>query len=414
MKSRIYILAMAGILMILLFLVSCTEQDDIFTPLDNTDQIDTRASLTPMEQLGKKIFFDNISTPNKQSCATCHAPTFGFTGNHPGANIKEGIYRGADSERWGFRKPPSAAYATFSPVFHYDALLGEFVGGNNWDGSATGFHLGNPAADQALLPFLNPLEQNNPSVEFVLSDIAESNYANLWTTVWGAPIDYHNAAEADALFHKVAMTIAAYEASSEVNAFTSKFDYYLIEETTLTAEEAWGFSLFNSKAKCYLCHPSAGSQPLFTDFTYANIGAPKNPNNPFYGMDDAYIGGDPINPLGSDFIDYGLGGYLQRAANPAWQALAAENMGKFRVPTLRNVDKKNGGGNSKAYHHNGVFKSLEEIVHFYNTRDIGTWPPAEVAANINTTEMGNLGLTAQEEKAVVAFLKTLSDGYIVK
>jgi cytochrome c peroxidase len=62
-------------------------------------------------------------------------------------------------------------------------------------------------------------------------------------------------------------------------------------------------------------------------------------------------------------------------------------------------------------YHNGVFKSLDEIVHFYNTRDVETWPDPEVAATVNTDELGNLGLTADEEAAIVAFLKTLSDGY---
>jgi cytochrome c peroxidase len=67
----------------------------------------------------------------------------------------------------------------------------------------------------------------------------------------------------------------------------------------------------------------------------------------------------------------------------------------------------------KAYGHNGYFKSLEEIVHFYNTRDVpgAGWPPPEVAVNINTAEMGNLGLNHGEELAIVAFLKTLSDGF---
>lgn len=93
-------------------------------------------------------------------------------------------------------------------------------------------------------------------------------------------------------------------------------------------------------------------------------------------------------------------------------------MGKFKVPTLRNVDKRPYLGFVKAYGHNGYFKSLEEIVHFYNTRDVPDagwkgvpWPAAEYAANMNTSEIGNLGLTAVQEKAIVAFLKTLSDGY---
>ena len=94
-------------------------------------------------------------------------------------------------------------------------------------------------------------------------------------------------------------------------------------------------------------------------------------------------------------------------------------MGKHKVPTLRNVAKgAEEGGFVKAYMHNGVFKSLKEVVHFYNTRDVPDaewdgipWAESEVAENVNTqAELGNLGLTDEEEDAIVAFLKTLSDG----
>jgi hypothetical protein len=92
--------------------------------------------------------------------------------------------------------------------------------------------------------------------------------------------------------------------------------------------------------------------------------------------------------------------------------LAAENYGKQKVPTLRNVDKRPGEDFPKAYTHNGVFKSLEEVVHFYNTRDVESWPAPEVAENVNRDELGNLGLSATEENAIVAFMQTLSDGYV--
>jgi cytochrome c peroxidase len=67
----------------------------------------------------------------------------------------------------------------------------------------------------------------------------------------------------------------------------------------------------------------------------------------------------------------------------------------------------------KAFGHNGFFKSLEEIVHFYNTRDVESWPAPEYPDTMNTDELGNLGLTAEEEAAIVAFMKKLSDGYIL-
>jgi hypothetical protein len=129
-------------------------------------------------------------------------------------------------------------------------------------------------------------------------------------------------------------------------------------------------------------------------------------------MNKVYLpDGSPINPLGAAWIDPGLGGFLANQPNLEWRTLADKNMGKFKVPTLRNVDKRPGNGFIKAYMHNGVFKSLKEVVHFYNTRDIASWPPPEVAENVNTSQLGNLGLTRYEEDAIVDFLQTLSDGY---
>jgi cytochrome c peroxidase len=147
---------------------------------------------------------------------------------------------------------------------------------------------------------------------------------------------------------------------------------------------------------------SSGRPTLFTDFTYDNIGTPKNPAYPFYTQ-------AAFNPLGAAWVDEGLGAFLQ--TRPEYQAYAAQNMGKMKVPTLRNVDKRPHPEFVKAYGHNGYFKSLEEVVHFYNTRDAlplcsgavsdspGTncWPAPEESANVNTEELGNLGLSAQEE-----------------
>lgn len=384
------------------------------------------AELNEKEQLGKNIFYDKISDPDSMSCADCHAPQVGFTGPIAGINIKGSVYRGAVPQRFGNRKPPSAAYATLSPVLHTESDDGEviFVGGNFWDGRATGEMLGNPAADQALGPFLNPVEQNNPSKEAVLEQIASSKYTGLWKNVWGEPISYDTEENISLNYDRVGLSIAAYESSNEVNQFSSKYDAYLANKVELTEEEAWGLALFNAPnnndgikqegegGNCAACHSSGGSSPLFTDFTYDNLGIPKNPDNPFYDMDTVYLDdGSPINPEGENWIDPGLGGFLETV--PEWADFADENMGKHKVPTMRNVALQPGKGFPKAYGHNGYFKSLESIVHFYNTRDNESegWPEPEVADNINTDELGNLGLNESEEKAIVAFLKTLSDGY---
>ncbi|WP_255336352.1 cytochrome-c peroxidase [Methanosarcina sp. KYL-1] len=405
------------------------------------------AELTDKEKLGKNIFFDKISDPDSMSCADCHAPQVGFTGPIAGINLKGSVYRGAVPQRFGNRKPPSAAYATLSPNLYTEPgdEPGEvlFIGGNFWDGRATGEVLGNPAADQAMGPFLNPVEQNNFDKKAVLEQIAASKYVWLWELVWGEPISYGDTDEINESYNRTALAIAAYESSSEVNQFSSKYDANLTRGDELTEEEAWGLELFNAPnnndgikqvgegGNCAACHPSNpenGEPPLFTDFTFDNLGIPRNPDNPFYDMDTVFVDGEAINPEGMDWVDPGLGGFL--ATRPEWSTYAADNMGKHKVPTLRNVAQQPGKVFPKAYGHNGYFKSLESIVHFYNTRDLldtcpdpfttekdalkmNCWPLPEVTENVNTEELGNLSLTSEEEAAIVAFLKTLSDGYYV-
>lgn len=399
-------------------------------------------ALTPVEQLGRFLFFDKISAPGPwMSCATCHGPEVGWTGPIPGNNIHGGVYRGAMPTRFGNRKPPAASYATFSPVFAFDSTLGEFVGGNFWDGRATGERLGNPAAEQALGPFLNPLEQNMPSKTAVCEHVAASKYAGLFEQVWGIGTLDCSPSGVDDTYDRFGLSIAAYEGSPEVSPFNSKFDDYwraclaagntdtacglvadgdraVLDPAGILTDKEWdGFIEFSEY--CSQCHTSTagpdGAPPLFTDFTFANLGLPRNPRNPFYGMDDEFLDdGQPINPLGEDYVDFGLGEFL--LTRPEWAHLAWDNDGKQRVPTLRNVDKRPGKEFSKAYMHNGVLKDLKDVVHFYNTRDVpgAGWAPPEVDRNISRElltgkPLGNLELDEDAENAIVEFLKTLTD-----
>ncbi len=373
-------------------------------------------TLTDTELLGKFLFYQGISTPGSMSCAVCHGPSVGFTGPDAEINRHGAVYRGAVPERFGNRKPSSSAYATFSPVLRYDEKKG-FVGGNFWDGRATGRHLGNPAADQAQGPFLNPVEQNNPDKKAVLEKVRASSYGPLWQKVWGESLRTDTQKVIDLNYDRVGRAIAAYEGSSEMSPFSSKYDYYLRGLVELSQQEQQGLALFDGKGHCVSCHTSKpgpkGEPPLFTDFSYANLGIPKNPENPYYQMDRVSVDGKPINPEGANWVDLGLAGFLRTSDDPAWREKAQESRGKHRVPTLRNVDKRPSPDFPKAYMHNGVFKSLEEVVHFYNTRDVpgAGWPAPEVPQNVNTAEAGKLELASQEEAALVSFLRTLSDGY---
>jgi cytochrome c peroxidase len=380
--------------------------------------ITTSTALTPEEELGKQLFFDtDLSNPPGQSCSACHSPEVGFTGSDSAINAGGAVYEGAVDGRFGNRKPPAAAYAGDSPILYYNSGDGTWTGGMFWDGRATGWTLGDPLAEQAQGPFLNPLEQNLPSAAAAVNIMKGSSYASLFEQVWGPgslddPVNIN--------YNRIAQSIAAYERSEEVNPFSSRYDAYLEGMPTLTTMELQGLALFEGKAQCSACHSSeqgpSGESPLFTDFTYDNLGVPRNEDNPFY---------DELswNPLGDAWVDNGLGGFLWSTGNPDFTA----ETGKMKVPTLRNVDKRPSPEFVKAYAHNGYFKSLEEIVHFYNTRDtlpqcsdplvpgenpgVNCWPAPEVAANINTDELGDLGLTANEETAIVAYLKTLTDVY---
>jgi cytochrome c peroxidase len=368
--------------------------------------------LTPMEELGKALFFDTkLSLNENQSCASCHDPAWGWTGPDSVTNAHGAVYEGSIPEAFGNRKPPSAAYATLSPIFYFDEKSGLFIGGNFWDGRATGEILGNPAADQAQGPFLNPAEQALGSSADVIAKVCGGSYAELFMEVWGTEACDPDPAYVAAAYDYVGLSIAAYEGSSEVNAFSSKYDLSFGGGAKLTKEERRGRALFQGKGKCKLCHLS-GKDALFTDFTFDNLGVPINPENPAY--------------IADGFIDPGLGGFLMSMGYE--EEVYEAEWGKQKVPTLRNVGLKPSEDEIKSYGHNGYFKTLEGIVHFYNTRDVlpecpglyteeealaaECWPAPEVAENVNTDELGDLGLTAEEEAYLVAFLRTLSDGYI--
>ena len=327
------------------------------------------------QQLGRFIYFDkHLSNPVGQACASCHLPKAGYADPDQDLPVSEGAVTG----RFGGRNSPSSAYAAYSPTF--GKVSGLYIGGQFWDGRAPTLE------EQAKGPFLNPVEMNN-TMEGVVQAVRNSNYARFFKYVYG-PDSLDDTVSA---YDLIAKAIAAFERSKQVNKFTSKYDFYLKGKVALTAQEQSGLALFNGKGNCFACHPSTSvdgiTPPLFTDFSYDNLGVPTNTEYPFYLM----------NP--SPYHDLGLGGIISDAAQN----------GKFKVMTLRNIAL------TAPYSHNGYFKTLKDIVHFYNTSSIpGMWPAPDVAENVNTTELGNLGLTGQEEDDIVAFLLTLSDGFLCK
>lgn len=440
--------------------------------------------LAQLEQLGKFVFFDPISNPAGMSCATCHDPAAGWTPKDSKNNLTQVAMTGADPETAGSLKVPTNAYATRIASFQIPCGLNA-CGGNFWDGRAEGnadpefpetatknigdevfetapglkslyaAHLG-PVADQALNPFPNPVEQNIAPKK-VCQHVAKAKYAELYKSAWGEAINCSNAPYGtkgfkafEVSFRRIAVAIAAWQGSKEVNSFSSKRDIALAKQKIepgklkkefplagLTAQENLGHDLFYGKANCAACHsnhppplnpsdPSPfddGTEPdqTYSDDSYHNIGAPANPE----------IAGFPTLQLG-----------LAAHAGVGDGPFGDNHTGHWKTPTLRNVDKRPNKYFVKAYTHNGWFKSLESLVHFYNTSAIGgdtankfgvtqcpepfmtekealalnCWPtPEQNASSVpKPFLLGDLDLTLKEEAALVAYIKTFSDTQTVQ
>jgi cytochrome c peroxidase len=449
-------------------------------------EVSQASSLDPYHQitlLGKTEIYDvNLSPLKDIACATCHVPYTGFRGSTSIFNATTASQPGGvpitnatppePNFRFGPRNPQTYAYAPFAPILHYNATQASFYGGNFWDMRATGIRLTNPAAEQAQGPPVNPVEMGNSDSACVVWKASQSQYASLITTIWGPqsfaihwpgnvatvcakpgpppandPFPVHlstvDRGTSNSTYDHITMSMASYESSADVSPFSSKFDAYLAGNAQLSGEELEGYQLFNGKAHCNQCHlsgigadtpnipPAADVAPLFTDFTANNIGLPKNLAIPYYCESKPDQFGYTPNPMGFNFVDLGVGGFLNNtgaAPNPntlQWKQLAPQFNGTFQTATLRNVDKRPRPDFIKEYMHNGYLKSLKEVVHFYNTSQalprcaqgspgekVKCWPQPEFPGTLNTTQLGNLGLTGDEEDDIVAFLKTLTDGFV--
>ena len=340
----------------------------------NEDPVTVNATI---EEVGKLIFFDTrLSRYENQSCASCHAPEKKFA--DPRVNKDAPVSEGSPQNAFGDRNAPTATYASFTPSFGLinDPVRGTvYAGGQFLDGRADSLE------EQAKAPFTNPVEMANDSPQDVVSKIQSGPYADKFKAVFGD--DIFN--DPSLAFDKVAAAIAAFERTSEVNPFDSKFDCYLQGKYTLSAQEALGLLVFENKGKCANCH-SASPDPvsgkvLFTNFQYFNIGVPSNPNNPA-------VKADPT------FVDLGLG---KRLNNTAFD-------GKFKTPTLRNVAA------TAPYMHNGVFQTLKEVVEFYNLPEKIVDGTPEIPDTVDSAEVDFLDLTQEEMDALVTFMETLTDG----
>ncbi len=369
--------------------------------------------------LGSFLFNDPaLSASGTQSCASCHEMNRAFSGNNEPEDPLFPVSTGAFPELLGGRNTPTAMYMAFSPPFAFVEDEGEYIplGGQFWDGRAA------TLAEQAKQPFLNPREMALPSEAAVVERVARAHYAPLFESVYGpgAFRDVHRA------YEDMVDAIAAFESTPAFAPFSSKFDAVLRGEAHLSRTEQRGFELFKDpeKGNCIGCHvgEESSSDPrdwLFTDFTYDNLGVPRNDLIP-----------DNADPSFFDLgvcAQSGIEQKVPRAAGDA-EALVESLCGAFKVPTLRNVAV------TAPYFHNGVLQSLRDVVSFYATRD--THPerwypvtrrgrvkkfddlPPRYHGNVNTGEAPydrgpgeQPRLSPGEIEAVVAFLRTLTDGY---
>ncbi len=439
-------------------------------------------------------FDENISPFQNIACASCHMPYAAFSGPIPSVNLTMIAYPGSYHFRAAKRTAQRYTYSHTFPVLNYNTTQQLFFGGNFWDGRATGYKLQSADAEQAQGPPVDPLEMQNPDIACIAYKISLARYRPLFELVWGDSFDIQwpsdtaqicatpnganifqgsatplglsqtDRTKATNIYDHWGQSLSFLERSPDVSPFTSKFDWFLKDPTTnpLTADEMAGYQLFNGKGNCNSCHldgrsttltPSqsdtgtaASVQPLFTCHGFANEGLPLNPRIAlFYETRMDRFGFIP-NPDGKQYRDLGLGNFLRSGPQsfpnpnqPEWLSLAASVDGQMQVMTARNVamtppqcptTEAPGPYFQKEFFHNGYIKSLKQLVHFYNTRDVmgiaqnvtsghcatGTverdtcWPMPEVPNNIDMTT-GMLGLTDTEEDQIVAFLQTLTDGF---
>jgi len=439
-----------------------------------------------VEILGKLLNFDqNMSPFRNEACGFCHMPYAAFSGPIPSVNMTMIAYPGTLHYRAGKRVAQRYTYSPDFPVFEYNTTQGAFFGGNFWDARSTGYKLQSADAEQALHPPVDTQEMGFPDTACISYRLSTAVYRSLFELVWGTDFDIRwpsdtekicgtpggaarfggsatpirlnpkDRTKANNIYDHWGQSISKYERSSRLSPFTSKFDAFLKGTYTLTSDEMAGYNLFKGKANCNSCHldgrsttltpdqtdagAAANTRPLFTCFGYANIGLPLNPRAAlFYQTMPDRFGFTP-NPHGFGYRDLGLGTFLRSDTNPnsQWAKFAPASDGQMQTSTVRNVamtppqcptTEAPGPYFQKEFFHNGYAKSLKQLVHFYNTRDVyamkvtsghcpegktekvDCWPMPEVPNNIDMT-IGNLGLTDQEENQIVAFLQTLTDGF---
>jgi cytochrome c peroxidase len=395
------------------------------------------APLSAMAQLGREVFYDpSLSSSGKMSCTSCHSPDHAYGPPNDGPVM----LGGPALTQQGARAVPSLTYLERQPDFSIGpddresenvnlaekAALGRTAtrveksatqtsqsaanivpqGGLFWDGRADTLQM------QASGPLLDPREMDGGSIEIIAEKLRHATYTEKFTGLFGENI-FRNT---KLLMTEAMFAVARYQIEEpSFHPYTSKFDYWLEGKARLSESEMRGLGLFNDpdKGNCAGCHTSQptrdGLPPLFTDFQYEALGAPRN----------AALA-DTKDP---GYFDLGVCGPVRKDI-----AEQTQFCGMFKTPTLRNTAVR------RVFLHNGVFYTLQEVMDFYNFRDTNPekiYPraadgtvqkfndmPAQYHANVDVSDPPfdrHLGetpaMTAQDEADIIVFLKILNDGY---
>ena len=365
----------------------------------------TVTSEAALAAVGRSVFFDaSLSASGKLACSSCHDPQYAY-GPPPGKAIAVG---GKDLNQPGTRAVPSLRYLNQVPQFAEHVVFSDGDdgpgGGLTWDGRAATLH------EQARIPLLAANEMANASAADVVEKVRRAPYAEQFRRAFGRNI-FGNAESA---FAAVVLALEAFQrVPAEFYPYSSKYDAFLRGDADLTPAEERGVALFKDPAKgnCAACHPAVirdGAPPVFTDYDFMNGGIPRNPQ--------IAANADP------QYYDMGLYG-------PARTDLAGgkEYCGFFRAPSLRNTALRD------AFFHNGAFKTLRQVMHFYVERDLfpERYYPRNPDGSIHKYDdlprgyPDNLdndppldrkpgdkpALSDAEIEDLLAFLQTLTDGY---
>ena len=372
-------------------------------------KFERRPNAAELTALGRAVFFDTaLSASGRMSCASCHDPAHAY-GPPDGRAVRLG---GVGGKTPGVRAVPSLRYAQDALPFteHYMETDGNDsadqgpAGGRGWDGRASSAH------EQAALPLLSPFEMANGTVEAAIARLRASSSAGPFRDTFGP----HVLDDPALAWNGLLWSLEVFQQSPEdFYPYSSKYDAFLRGKAMLDAHEQRGLALFDDPAKgnCAVCHVSAirrGAFPQFTDHGFVALGVPRNASVPA-NRDPSYRDLGLCGPLRTDLAD------------------RREYCGLFKTPTLRNVATR------KVFFHNGGFHDLDDVVAFYaerDTRPAKFYPrdrggrvvkyddlPATLSGNVNVeppfggTPGARPALSASERADVVAFLRTLTDGW---